>query len=81
MLYIRPNTFISSRFSRWCRLEEAQEEMPVLQASDQGTRKGVLLQRVHQQRKTRSTVKDVEPHRSPGENLVSKQENEREEDE
>lgn len=65
--------------SRWP--EDAQEEMSVLQISDQGTGEGVLFQRLHQQGKASAALADAQPDRSTGQNLVSEQEDEGEETE
>lgn len=53
--------------------------MSVLQVPDSGAGAGVLLQRLHQQGEEAAALPHVEPHRPPSENLVSEQENEREE--
>lgn len=65
--------------SRWP--EDAQEEMSILQISDQGTGKRVLLQCLHQQREASAAFADAQPDRSPGQDLVPKQKDEGEETE
>ncbi len=61
-------------FIRWP--EDAQEEMSVFKVSDQGTGEGVLFQRLHQQREASAALADAQSDRSPGQNLVSEQEDE-----
>lgn len=63
--------------SRWP--EDTQEEVSVFQVPDQGTREGILLQRVHQQGEAPAALADAQSDRSPGENLVPEQEDEGEE--
>lgn len=65
--------------SRWP--EDAQEEMPIFEVSDQGAGEGVLFQRLHQQREASAALTDAQSDRSPGQNLVSEQEDEGEETE
>lgn len=55
--------------------------MSIFKVSDQGTGEGILFQRLHQQREASATFTDAQPDRSPGQNLVSKQEDEGEETE
>lgn len=61
--------------------EDAQEEMSIFKVSDQGTGEGVLFQRLHQQREAPAALADAQSNRSPGQNLVSEQEDEGEETE
>lgn len=70
--------FFYSSF-RWP--EDAQKEMSILKVSDQGTGEGVLFQRLHQQREASAALTDAQSDRSPGQNLVSEQEDEGEETE
>lgn len=55
--------------------------MSILQISDQGTGKRVLLQCLHQQREASAAFADAQPDRSPGQDLVPKQKDEGEETE
>lgn len=55
--------------------------MSILKVSDQGTGERVLFQRLHQQREASAALTDAQSDRSPGQNLVSEQEDEGEETE
>lgn len=55
--------------------------MSILEVPDQGAGEGVLLQRLHQQGEALAALADAQPDRSPGQNLVSEQEDEGEETE
>ncbi len=55
--------------------------MPILKVSDQGAGEGVLFQRLHQQGEASAALTDAQSDRSSGQNLVSEQEDEREETE
>lgn len=55
--------------------------MSILEVPDQGAGEGVLLQCLHQQGEAPAALADAQPDRSPGQNLVSEQEDEGEETE
>lgn len=62
----------------FCRFinQVQEEEVSVLQIPNPRTWTRVFLQRLHQQREAPAAVQNVKPNRSPGEDLVSEQENE-----
>lgn len=81
LLFPPPLLLLLVIYSPFRRPEDAQEEVSLLQVSDQGAGAGVLFQRLHQQGEASAALADAQPDRPPGENLVSEQEDEGEETE
>ncbi len=67
--------FSSSHF-RWT--EDTEKEVSLHKISAQRAGERVFLQCLHQQRKEATAFQDAQPHRPSGQNMVSKQKNERE---
>lgn len=66
--------FVLSRHS-----PHQEEAVSIFEVPDSRAGAGILLQRLHQQGETAAALPNAQPHRPPGQNLVPKQENEREE--